>query len=567
MENNVRFINEDYDNWEEAFLKHNGLDSNFLKTSYKKDFELDKLKDVYEGADLVLKHINNKSKILLVTDYDCDGISSAVTLTRFFRDNLKYENFDTLVNRRKNGNGFNSHLMDEILNIHNKEPIGLIITADHGSANDKQFGILKLSKIDLLITDHHEIPSDLINPNVFINPMRKDSEYFQGISGCHTAFLLCVATWLKLGYDLSMLDNLLPYVAVSTVVDQMPMTNKHNRDCVKTGLRYINKRSDLNFEIFKSKAKIGHMIRSKDIGFKIGPFFNSGNRTDIENIIFEAFVLSDKDKVEDRFNYGLLNNQRRKNEQKKIMTEVKEQLTELYPDIRDVFGIALKIDSTFGIAGPIASSVGGDVNRPIIVFKESYNPEFLSGSGRSIIDVDVLSILKKLEKDRPDIVVKLGGHAKAFGIEICSSKIEEFRKLFSEYIKEEIKVIPKTTYDVVAKVKSEDIGLDMYYRIEELGPYGNNYSEPLFYSELEYVRHYNIGTGVSIEFKRTNKSTVNAIFFFSGSDLNQKLFSEMIKPGMRCKVIYNLNLDSYTQNDMMQYKISLDIKDLFLPKE
>lgn len=560
----INFINEDFNKWKEAFLNFNNLNKDFLINDYEVDYEIDKLKDVDKGADLVIEHINNNKRILLVTDYDCDGISSAIVLTKFFRDNLQYENFSTLLNRRKQGNGFNKTLMSKIMELNEENQIDLIITADHGSSDDEAFGILKLNNIKVIVTDHHEIPLPLKNPDVFINPMRNDSEYYKHISGCHTAFLLCVSIWKKLNNDLKGLDNLLPYVAISTVVDQMPMTNKHNRNCVKTGLNYINKNADKSFEVFKTKAKIGYVIRSKDIGFKIGPFFNSGNRTNIEDKIFEAFTLEDLNAIEDRMNFGLLNNQRRKDEQKKSMFEIRQHLEQTYPNLDNVFAVALELNSTFGIAGPIASTIGSDINRPTIVFKESFDPEIISGSGRAIIEHDVLQTLKRLEKDRPDMILKLGGHSKAFGIEIKASLLPEFRVLFSDYIKQDIGSIPETTFNVIAKVKPLDIGLDLFLETEEFGPYGNNYQEPLFYSELEYVRSYDVGSGLSIVFKRSNKSEINGLYFFGGNGISKKTFTENIKSEMKCGVVYSLNLNSYYTTSRMRYDISLDIKDIKL---
>lgn len=556
-------INNKFDNWIDNFLYYNNLDRKFLINNYKMDRDLFKLKDIELAADYIVTYIYANKRILLVTDYDCDGISSAIVLTKFFKDILKYDNCETVVNRRKNGNGINNTLLTQIIEKDEIIKVDLIITADHGSTDDEAYRILKARGIDVIVTDHHEVPKELENAHAFINVMREGSEYFKGTSGCHVAFLLCVAITLKLEKDLNLLDILLPYVGISTVVDQMPMNNQHNRNVVKSGINIINKKIDFNFEIFKKKIKLGFKLRTKDIGFKIGPFFNSGNRTNMEEEIFQAFTDKDENKINDLLSLGLLFNGRRKDEQKKMTSELEEQLYSVYPNIKETFGVALTLNSTYGIAGPIASQIGANIYRPIIIFKENgYNDSILSGSGRAIIDINILEVIKELQQEYPNIIIKSGGHAKAFGIDIYKNKLDQFRELFSKKIKDKTNgVIPTYTYNVVKELNPKDIGLDLYYEIEELSPYGNNYEEPLFISELEYDKHYNIGVGSNIKFKKNKNSFISGIYFFN-NNLTRDEFETNILPGKKCKVIYTLSLSSYPTNDKITYMITLDIKDL-----
>ena len=51
-------------------------------------------------ANIAKGVIESNGKIALVTGYDCDGLTSAVVLTRYFTTILNYKNTVTLTNRR-----------------------------------------------------------------------------------------------------------------------------------------------------------------------------------------------------------------------------------------------------------------------------------------------------------------------------------------------------------------------------------------------------------------------------------------------------------------------------------
>lgn len=94
-------------------------------------FELDKYKDI-DVVNRIIKLMEDKKKILCACDYDCDGLTSGIVLFKYFNNILKYEYVEALPNQRKNGNGFNSEYVQEILDMNREEKIALIITSDHG---------------------------------------------------------------------------------------------------------------------------------------------------------------------------------------------------------------------------------------------------------------------------------------------------------------------------------------------------------------------------------------------------------------------------------------------------
>ena len=216
------------------------------------------LKDIDKAVRLILDHLNNGTHICVVTDYDSDGVNSAASLHWILSQHIKDKDMlSVIINRRATGNGFTSALIDRIMELHVKKPIGLIITADHGSANNDAFTIFKRAGIATLVTDHHQIPRGGYpdQATVFVNPQRDDSQYPKDISGCVVATLVGLRLWDAAGHlrPDNMSDSSLKnwrhvtlYGMISTITDVMPLSSPHNRWWVTTGLTEYQAHKHLN---------------------------------------------------------------------------------------------------------------------------------------------------------------------------------------------------------------------------------------------------------------------------------------------------------------------------------
>ena len=213
---------------------------------------IEKFQDLKEAAILFKDYITSEDKrVILLTDYDCDGISSALVLTKFLEIMFVNENrYTTIVNQRKWSNGLNDNLMKEIIHIQDNvwfDKKILVVTADMCSSDNLPIGTLRSRGIDVILTDHHHIPKDNypVNANYVVNVMREDNTYPYYISGAYTAYLLC-AMVLEL-VDMAdtedgnrVLNHIASYAGISTVVDQMPLNVSYNRNNAIAGLRSID---------------------------------------------------------------------------------------------------------------------------------------------------------------------------------------------------------------------------------------------------------------------------------------------------------------------------------------
>ncbi len=248
----------------------------------------EKMQDVNRAAKRLTTAIINKECIGIETDHDCDGQTSHAViyhnLTRHFK-HPKNLIKSYIGHRLTEGYGLSEPVVERILRDHPRA--SLIITADNGSSDEPRIAKLKACGIDVIITDHHQIPSTGIPESAYawINPTRKDCNYDPYIAGCMVAWLLMVATRLeliKVGYlekNAPKLQDTLDYVAVGTVADCVSFAKSHiNRAVVRFGLQLINARDKCCWQALNKILPIDQLIDAEDLGFKIGPLLNSDGR-------------------------------------------------------------------------------------------------------------------------------------------------------------------------------------------------------------------------------------------------------------------------------------------------
>ena len=532
---------------------------------------IEKFQDLKEAAILFKDYITHNDdcnkKVILLTDYDCDGISSALVLTKFLEIMfVNPENYTTIVNQRKWSNGLNDNLMKEIIHIQDNVWPGkkiLVVTADMCSSDNLPIETLRSRGMDVILTDHHHIPKDNypVNANYVVNVMREDNTYPYYVSGAYTAFLLCAKVLDLLQMTDTedgnrILNHIASYAGVSTVVDQMPLNVSYNRNNAIVGLRSINCREG-SFVTLNKMLKQPPILMNKSISWSIGPFFNSGNRCNTERVLFQGMRDNDESKIK----YAFQENNRRKVAQRDINKQVLEDVYKVYPRLEDVFGIAMEIETDYGVAGPVASRLGETFNRPVIIFRQGVDKEILSGSGRAIIDVDLLVLLKEIQNETEGIIYKAAGHSGACGIEIYAKNLNKFRELFSNKVKEKVNgKLPMHTLEVLSYIEPQDISLALALEVEHYGPYGKDWPEPLFITKAKYKGSYNFGSAKQCKFERFGKTTFQGIYNFDRPNgITQDNWNEKMDGDKWYYVVFSLQL-GYSNNN---YLVDIGIKDIF----
>ena len=94
--------------------------------------------------------------VVIYGDYDCDGISASAILYKALK---KFGiNASVVVPERENGYGLTEEVINEVAETYYPD---LIITVDCGISSKNEVEYLQEIGIDVIVTDHHEIPEIL----------------------------------------------------------------------------------------------------------------------------------------------------------------------------------------------------------------------------------------------------------------------------------------------------------------------------------------------------------------------------------------------------------------------
>lgn len=517
-----------------------------------------KLKDIDKAGELLAKCITEKKRICLAFDYDCDGLNSGAVLTMGLIKLFglkKDKDFIAVPNRRKDGNGFNPTLCKRIFEEDKKNKIDIVITSDHGSSDNFVIPQFTAKKMQFLLTDHHLIPKDNYPDaaTVFINNQRKDSAYDNGVSGCFVAFLLIVATYDKLHgvKDQNVFNFLLPYVALTTISDVMPLDRPINRAMLHYGMYEMNSGRNILWATLKNKLGINTAVDSLEIGFKLAPLINTASRTGIEDVAYSLLVSEDPKEINILTTELLKMSKFRKIEQKRLSRLAMEQIDlKNYPNT-----ITIALDSHYAVGGVISAQIGESFNRPTVCFIKDTKGNY-TGSMRAVIsNVHLGEVLSNINQEDGSIFIKFGGHKEAAGCTIYSEKLDIFKKLFDKYVSKY--PMPDDNYLYIDDfLEDVDINVSTIKELSRLEPYGKQWEPPIFTSYLK-VKYYNIYSNMCrFVFKTSKGRELEAIYFLNkNSTYNATELDNNVKNGNNVVVTYKMSINNFSNKTNIQLNI------------
>ena len=220
------------------------------------------LKNMSSAVERINLAKENRETVVVYGDYDADGVCSTTVL---YKSLLEFGiDAITVVPERENGYGLSTAVIDEVLDNYFPD---LIITVDCGISNHDEIEYLKDLGVDVIVTDHHEIP-EILPECLVVNCKIKDQAYpFDCLSGAGVAY--------KLAYALigDRANKYLDLVALATVADSMPLISE-NRIIVKMGLEVI--KGGKSNKALKSLINLAGVkeITSGSLAFGVAPYYH-----------------------------------------------------------------------------------------------------------------------------------------------------------------------------------------------------------------------------------------------------------------------------------------------------
>lgn len=440
------------------------LNQRFSKDLHKRLSEIPMpcmLKDIYKGANRIKEAIENREKIVIVGDYDVDGVVSSVIMAEFFDDLGVSDYFVRIPNRFSDGYGLNGQIVEEL------KDVNLIITVDNGISANEAAEICKKRGIDLIITDHHMPPEVLPEAYAIINPKQKDCTFPNiEICGAQVAWYMVGALKdvLKIEYDMAKFLDLL---AIAIIADMMELRDM-NRMLVRLGVNKLNRSDRAAFTAIKQfygKEK----FECDDISFLIAPLINASGRMDDAINSFNFLHTKNIDKANDYLDMIVEFNNSRKEEER---TLYESSLKDVSHEDRII--VTWGKDWHEGVIGIVASRLAKHFKRPAIVF--SIDENRAKGSARSVGKLDILSLIAQHE----NLLDGYGGHKGAAGIVIDPNNLEAFKMAINQtcFLMDIHEFI--NSDELLGEIDANEIDFELLEILEYFEPYGQKNPRPLF---------------------------------------------------------------------------------------
>ncbi len=446
-------------------------------------------------------------KVTIWGDFDADGITSTSVLWdglgQFF---VQYTRLDYYIpNRITESHGLNIQGIDKLA----QQGCQVIVTCDTGSTNIEEIIYARKLNIDVIVTDHHTLPSERPPVAAIINPRYLPNEHpLYNLSGVAVAYKLVEGLYQTLpDVPQQPLEDLLDLVAVGLIADLVQL----NGDC-----RYLAQQGIVRLQNdFKQvpeerrRPGVGRLLelcqksgdRPTDISFGLGPRINAVSRIQGDaSFCVELLTSRNLKRVQELAESTELANSRRKSLQKDITEQVKRKLSQL--DLSTTSVIVLEDPQwAVGVLGLVAGQVAQETGRPTILLSteggeggegrqggqgegQSNNTFSITGgeggetpplrplargSARSINSVD----LYQLVKDQAHLLHRFGGHPFAAGLSLPVENIALFTQAINQRLRQtlgNVSLVPTIQADITVTVA--DLGAYLFLELKILEPCG-----------------------------------------------------------------------------------------------
>ena len=189
-------------------------------------------KDTDRFCNVLAYHYNNRNRIVLLTDFDNDGLMCGVLgLAGFSEMGFVVSLFRPNVS---DGYGFDKETINKI--VEQYSDVKCILTADTGITCYEGVAYARALGIDVLVTDHH-VPQGEIKANVWVDPTRADeTDGYAGSCGAvvlHQIERFFAKYYLRNEFLVQQIERLQVFAGCGTVSDSMPMYYE-NREYVRS---------------------------------------------------------------------------------------------------------------------------------------------------------------------------------------------------------------------------------------------------------------------------------------------------------------------------------------------
>lgn len=500
------------------------------------------LPDMAAAVRRIEEALDKSQRITIYGDYDCDGVTATVILYSYLQS-MGADVTWYIPERLDEGYGLNMAALDEIAGWGTR----LLVTVDNGISAIKEVDYAVSLGMDVVVTDHHQVGSDLPAAAAVVNPHRKDfAGSFPDLCGAGVALKLVAA--MEGGDYEQALESFGPLAAMGTVGDVVPLVGE-NRFLVRKGLELMEYNENLGLQALLEAAGMkGKPVTSQKIAFGLAPRINAAGRMGSAKLAVRLLLSEDPEEAAALAQELNEMNLRRQEEEGVILTKVEEAIAR-HPEIKQNRVMVVPAEGlNHGVVGIVSAKVLSLYGKPNIIL--SVDGETATGSARS---VEFFSMFKAINSCG-GLLEKYGGHAMAAGLTLRTEKIPEFDRAVNEYAARYHDRMPVVSMKIDKILHGGDINVNDVSALEMLEPFGEGNPQPLFLMKdcvIESILPMSENKHLKLKVNFEGKS-VYVLYFRMSTD-------RFIYPvGSRVDILANLEINAFREN----VSIAIRLKDI-----
>jgi single-stranded-DNA-specific exonuclease len=316
--------------------------------------------------------------------------------------------------------------------------------------------------VDLVITDHHDLPPILPAATAVVNPKRLPAGHpLSTLPGVGVAYKLAEALQPDASAHLDL-------VALGIVADVAVQTGDA-RYLLQRGLANLRQTERLGLQTLLQLAQINPAwLNEEHIGFELAPRLNALGRLGDANLAVEFLTTDDvpRARVLATTLEGL--NAERKRLTDQIFQGALAQI-ERDPSLLEHAALVLAHPAwPAGVIGIVASRLAERFNRPVVLLAAPPG-QLARGSARSVEGCNISAAIAA----QSPLLASFGGHPMAAGLAIDPERILEFRRKLSRSVAAELGAIrAEPALAIDGYLPLADLSLDLVADLERLAPFG-----------------------------------------------------------------------------------------------
>lgn len=428
------------------------------------------LPDVLAVVERLERAIATGERIAVWGDFDVDGQTATALYLQALRDLGADVTFR--IPTRRESHGVHPVGVQRLVDA----GVRLLLTADTGVDAHRAIDLAQGQGVDVLVTDHHDLPTALPDPLALVNPRRLSPEHpLYGLPGVGVAYQVVRALYRSAGRDV---PDLLDLVALGIVADVATL-RADVRYLLQLGLEVLRRAARPGLRAMLELARLDQALLSEeDISFALAPRLNALSRVggDLDTSAgVELLTTADLTRARTIATALEALNARRR----WLTRETTDAaLSQLERERALLDGPAVVVAGARwdpGIVGIVAGRLAQRYNKPAVVLSAP-DGDLARGSARSIEGIDIHAAIAA----QRHMLHRCGGHPMAAGLSLEGDRIPAFRQALWRTLAETAPPPAEPEVQIDAYLTLDRLSIDLVEAVNQLAPFGPGNERPVF---------------------------------------------------------------------------------------